>query len=636
MNEQEPSTLVLDAYLQADAPARVPRHQDFIAALRRLTTEQDASAARAWARRAVSPLLDYTSLLALRPFVVPRSREPVQGALRVAILGGPTTIQLRALIEILLEGEGIAAEIYEAEYGLFRQELLTPGSGLDLFRPQVVFLATSARDVTRHPGAGDGAAEVARIAEAETADWLGLWARASAAWNATVIQNNFDIAPGSTLLCHPAATQNYLERLNRMLVERAPSFVVVHDLRGLAASAGAPSWFDARFYFEFKLPCGAECLVAYAHSVVSALRAVVGRNKKVLVLDLDDTLWGGVVGDLGSGGIRLGQGSGEGEAFLAFQRHAKGLRERGVLLAVCSKNDEHRAREPFEKREDMILKLSDIACFIANWNNKADNIKAIAQELNLKLDALVFVDDNPAERAIVRRFVPDVAVPDMPADASGYVQALALHRYFETLVLTQEDAARTRYYADDARRRELASQATDLSSFLDSLHMRMTVAPIGELNIERATQLINKSNQFNLTTRRYTLAQVRDMASSADWRTLTFSLRDDLGDNGLISVILLRKRAETFDIDSWVMSCRVLQRGVEQLARNEIVALARAEGVVQLLGTYVPSARNAMVEHHFERLAFSPVAADDSPGSWCLRVDEATERLPHHIQREDD
>ena len=241
----------------------------------------------------------------------------------------------------------------------------------------------------------------------------------------------------TTRLRHPAARENYLERLNRLLAERAPAHVRLHDLRGLAAEAGARTWFDPRFYLEFKMPCGPECLVAYAHSVVSLLRAVVGKSKKVLALDLDNTLWGGVVGDLGAGGIALGQGSGEGEAFLAFQTYAREFRERGIVLVVCSKNDDDKAREPFEKRPDMVLKLDDISCFVANWQNKADNLRSIAERLDLGLDAFVFVDDNPAERALVRRFLPEVAVPDMPEDPAGYVQAVVLHRYFRDRLLHQ-------------------------------------------------------------------------------------------------------------------------------------------------------------------------------------------------------
>ena len=269
-----------------------------------------------------------------------------------------------------------------------------------------------------------------------------------------------------------------------MMSDHAPAYVILHDLQGIAAEAGARSWFDPRFYLEFKMPCGPDSLVSYAHSVFSLLRAILGRSKKVVVLDLDNTLWGGVVGDLGAGGIRLGQGSGEGEAFLAFQRYLNDLKQRGVILAVCSKNDEINAREPFEKRADMILKMSDIACFVANWENKADNLRTIADRLELKLDAFVFVDDNPAERAIIRQFLPEVAVPDIPEDVAGYVQALSLHRYFETVTFTGEDMARSRYYTENTRRKELASSSTDLNSFLLSLVMRMKVDRINDLNIQ--------------------------------------------------------------------------------------------------------------------------------------------------------
>ncbi len=485
--------------------------------------------------------------MALRRYMPTRKAgESTTAALRLAILGGSTTTQLRQFIEAFLASEGMDAEVYEGDYGLFRQEILTPGSGLDAFGPQVIFLATGARDVARFPAIEMDDEAVGRVAAEEFEDWSRLWETANARWNATVIQNNFEIAPGSVMghyrLRHPGAREHYLERLNQMMADRAPAYVVLHDLQGLAAEAGARSWFDPRFYLEFKMPCGPECLVAYAHSVFSLLRAVVGKSKKVLVLDLDNTLWGGVIGDLGPGGIRLGQGSGEGEAFLSFQKYVKELQRRGILLAVCSKNDDANAREPFEKRADMILRLADFSCFVANWENKADNLRTIAEWLELKLDSFVFVDDNPAERAIVRQFAPEVAVPDMPDDAAGYMQALALHRYFETVAFTREDTARSRYYSENAQRKEIAARSTDLNAFLASLAMRMKVEDINDLNLERVTQLVNKSNQFNLTTRRYTAAQVREIARSPEWLTLTFSLADNLGDNGLICAILLQKR----------------------------------------------------------------------------------------------
>jgi FkbH-like protein len=629
----------LEAFLQEDVAVRNPRWRTFLADLRAVVAAGGPEAARPWARRAVSPLADYGALLALAPFLGgAASPEP----LRLAILGGPTTAQLRRLVEVFLAGEGIPAEIFEGDFGLFRQEILTPGSALDVFRPQVVFLATGARDVARTPTLDLDTEAVARMAEAEVDDWALLWATANRKWNATVVQNNFEIAPGGVLghlaLRHPAAREHWLERLNGLMAQRAPAFVALHDLRGLAAEAGARAWYDARFYFEFRMPCGADCLVTYAHSVVAVLRAILGRSRKVLVLDLDNTLWGGVVGDAGAGGIHLGEGSGEGEAHLSLQRHARELRERGVLLAVCSKNDEAKAREPFEKRPDMVLGLGDFACFIANWENKADNLRTIARTLNLQLEALVLVDDNPAERALVRRLAPEVGVPDLPDDAAGYVQALAACRYFETVALTREDAARARYYADNARREALAAGSTDLGAFLASLGMRMAVAPVDAFNLERATQLINKSNQFNLTTRRYPVAQVRELAASPDWLTLTFSLRDALGDHGLISVLLARRDGDALDLDTWVMSCRVLQRGVEHFVRDELVAAARREGLGRIRGRYLPSARNGMVEDLFGRLGFGRVGTvgEEPPGAstWSLPIRDDLPPLPHAIERD--
>jgi FkbH-like protein len=570
----------------------------------------------------------------LRKEVRPRSMR----VLRLAILGGATTIQLRQLIEVFLAGEGIAADIYEGDYGLFRQEILTSGSQLDAFCPQFVFLATGARDVARYPAIDADLPTVENLAAAELADWAQLWETAHSRWNATLIQNNFETGLARVLghysLRHPAARTHYLGRLNRILAEQAPSFVVLHDVNGLAAEAGAANWFDPRFYHEFKMPCGADSLPTYAHSVVSLLRAALGRSKKVVVLDLDNTLWGGVVGDVGAGGIKLGPGSGEGEAFLAFQSYLKDLSSRGIVLAVCSKNDDAKAREPFERREDMLLKMPDIACFVANWENKADNLRKIAERLNVKLDSLVFVDDNPAERALVRRLLPEVAVPDMPDDPAGYLHALARHRYFETTSFTREDAARSRYYAADSRRQELAAGTSDLSSFLKSLGMRIKVEPIHDLNIERATQLVNKSNQFNLTTRRYTLAEIREIASDPEWHTLTFSLRDSLGDNGLISVILLRKQGDTMSVDTWVMSCRVLQRGVEQFTRNELVEFATKEGCGWIRGTYLPTGKNGLVANHYAELGFEPSGANDGQTFWRLAIARDVPPLSHFIQRE--
>jgi len=630
---------VIEAYLQADCAAGSVQFSLFMQALKKIGLSDGGELARVYAARAMTPRMSYSSALALRRWLLPaRGTSSAGQPLRLAILGGSTLTQLVQLVEAFLVAEGIAAEVFEADYGVYRQEILSPGSSLDAFQPQIVFLATGSGDISKLPTPGMSRDEVARLADDEVAGWASLWEAANRRWNATIIQNNFEMPAdgvfGHYALRHPAARENYLDRLNRMFAEIAPSYVVLHDTRGLAADTGSKHWFDPRFYFEAKMPCGAESLVTYAHSCVSLIRAMVGKSKKVLVLDLDNTLWGGQVGDVGAGGVRLGQGSAEGEAFLAFQQHVKQLRDRGIVLAVCSKNDEEKAREPFLAREDMVLGLTDISCFVANWRNKADNLRDIASRLDLGLDSFVFFDDNPVERALVRRLAPMVSVPDVPEDPAGYIAALAQNRYFEAVSFTKEDENRARYYTENASRREMDAQATDIESFLASLNMHARVETINVMNIERSAQLINKSNQFNLTTRRYTLPELRSMAQSGDWHTLTISLRDQFGDNGLISVILLQRQADTLLIDTWVMSCRVLQRGVEQFAYNQIVRLARSVGASRIRGTYIPTAKNSMVQNHYADLGFEPDGVDGQSTYWLLELRESLTPLATHIEPE--
>jgi FkbH-like protein len=641
MEPSPPDLAPLEAYVQADGEARLGLFDGFVRALKALAAAAGDAAAARWARRAVSPALDYSSLMKLRRFV--RAAAPADGApgaLRLAVLGGPTTTQLAALLETFLAAEDIACVVYEGDYGLFRQEILTPGSGLDRFRPQIVFIAAEARDVSSRPPLTASAEEAAAAAAAEADRWLSLWETAHRRWNCSVVSNTFVAEPwgelGHYAARHPASREFFLQELNLALGRRAPAYAALHDLRALVLEAGAARWYDPRFYLEAKMPCAPECLVAYAHSVMSLVRALRGRSRKVLALDLDDTLWGGCVGEAGPGGIVLGQGSAEGEAFLDFQRCAKSLRDRGILLAAVSKNDEAKALEPFERRQDMILKRSDFACFLANWNNKADNLRAVAARLNLGLDSIVFVDDNPIERALVRRLLPEVAVPDMPLDPSGRVRALAAHRYFETASLTAEDVKRADDYAQQARRADLAARSADLDSFLASLDMRATVEPVSDLNVERVAQLVNKSNQFNLTTRRRTAGEILALGADPDWDAFAVGLCDALGDSGLISVVFARRRGEELDVDTWLMSCRVLQRGVEEFVLNELVARARGRGCRLLRGAYAPTAKNGLVRDLYSRLGFRAAGEENGAALWELTIDGSLAPAPTRIRKGDD
>ena len=400
---------------------------------------------------------------------------------RLAVLGSFTTKQLVALIDLYLFAAGIDAEIYEADYGVFRQEILDPQSALYEFGPQIVFLATSWRDLVRQPKLNDDRDELARVVEAEQAEWHALWETLHARAGCQVIQNNFVLPALRSFANHelrqPGSLHRYLSATNQHLLDTPPPYVTIHDVDHLASLCGRWNWDDPRFVHQAKLPCSPEYLVDYAHSVASLVEAQLGLAKKCLVLDLDNTLWGGVIGDDGLGGIRLGQGDPEGEAFLAFQQYVKGLQRRGIILAVCSKNSDETAREVFEKHSEMVLRLQDISCFVANWDDKATNLRNIAATLNIGLNSLVFVDDNPAERAIVRRLVPEVAVPELPEDVTAYPRVLEQHRYFQVVSVGTEDFQRTEYYRSDSMRKSAQASAGDMRAYLRSLEMIARVGP---------------------------------------------------------------------------------------------------------------------------------------------------------------
>jgi len=624
----------LASLLSADASVRNANFRLISRALRALRAQSEARAA-VIARALFTIDCSYSQLQSLGKYIQPpASAKP----LKLAVLGGPTTTQLSSLIEGFLIAAGFAPDIYQCDFGLFRQELLLDDSGLARFQPDIIFLAVDESALARQPRPDSTHGDLADLVASETEDWQLLWKIAGDRWGALVIQNTFvsarEAAFGNLALTCPASARRFLAKLNDSLVDTSPDNVLIHDIGALVEEHGRRNWFDPRFSLIAKMPCSADCLVHYAASVAAQIKAVKGLSKKVLVLDLDHTLWGGIIGDDGIEGIRLGQGSGEGEAFLAFQQFALDLKNRGILLAICSKNDKSKALEPFEQCDDMILALDDISCFVANWQDKASNLRTIAATLNVGLDSMVFVDDNPAERALVRSLVPEVAVPEISADPAYYPQAVSRHRYFEMASFTLEDSQRADYYRANAQRSELQSSVGDIESFLKSLNMTARLSPIGLANIKRSAQLVNKSNQFNLTTRRYTEEELRRIASAADWTTLTISLKDRFGNNGLISVILLHQDGRDLIIDLWLMSCRVLLRGVEHLALERIVEVALARGCEWIVGQYIPTARNGMVADHYRNLGFiHHEAKDNTASTWRLSPLESLQVDQHFIER---
>ena len=376
----------------------------------------------------------------------------------------------------------------------------------------------------------------------------------------------------------------------------------------------------------YALPFADECVPLYAEHVLRVVGALRGRSRKVLVVDLDNTLWGGVVGEDGIDGIRLGQGDPRGEAFLSVQRAVLALKQRGVLLAVCSKNDEQVARKAIREHPEMLLRESDFSAFQINWTDKATNLQILAEGLSLGLDSFVFLDDNPFERAQVREFAPQVMVLELLSDPATYASVLMTAGLFEAVTFSQEDRTRVEQYAANTRRDSLRAQSCDLGAFLRSLGMEAIFTTGGEAGWPRFAQLINKSNQFNLTTRRYTETEIAALVADPATLTLQVRLVDQFGDNGMISAIIAVPAADAWVLDTWVMSCRVLGREVEHAVLNQIAAEARARGIRRLIGVYRPTERNGMVREHYAKLGFVCVAATEGEDRWVLELAQFTAR----------
>ena len=534
---------------------------------------------------------------------------------RLAILGSATVAHLLPAIRVAGLRRSIWIDGYEGEYGQYLQELVDPGSGLHAFKPSAVLFAFDAHHLCAGLSVGASAADTdAALAEIRNRV-QECWRRARSAFGCVILQQTvLPVHPpliGGNEHRLPGSRAAFVPRLNAMLRELADAQggetgaeIVGLDTR--AALDGLAAWHDPALWHRSKQDVTPAAAPFYGELVARLIAARQGRSFKALVLDLDNTIWGGVIGDDGLEGIVLGQGSASGEGFLAVQDYAREQGRRGVILAVCSKNDEANALEAFEKHPEMLLKRGDIACFMANWDDKATNIRRIAQQLNIGLDSLVFLDDNPFERNLVRQELPMVAVPEVPDDPALVAGILADAGYFEALAITDEDRERGVQYQGNLAREALKEATTDIEGYLRGLDMRLTWRPFDRIGLARTVQLINKTNQFNLTTRRYTEIDVQAVMDDPDAVGLQLRLLDRFGDNGIIAIVIGRKLPDTADflVDTWLMSCRVLGRQVEESTLNILAAEAQRLGADRMLGEYIPTRKNGMVRNHYEKLGF--------------------------------
>jgi len=531
-----------------------------------------------------------------------KAAAPFRRRCRIALLSGTMIDFLAPILQAQCFGAGIDAEIYIGPFNQYEQEIRHPDSGLTRFQPDVVVIATDWRSL----GLRDEEDSPGGIIGEHMLRLESLWREARQRLDATVIQFNYEAPPfdalGHLSAALPGGRGRLLRAINLALWEaaqRTPG-VVILDVDQIAARFGKDRWNDPVLWHTAKQYPSAEAMPALGHQLTALLRAILGLTSKCLALDLDGVLWGGVIGEDGLAGIQLGGGP-VGEAFVAFQRYLQSLTRTGALLAICSKNNPEDALLPFREHPEMVLRERDIAIFTANWKSKDENLREIAAALNIGLDAMVFVDDNPAERSRVRQRLPEVEVVDLPADPALYVSALSRLALFETLAITGEDRQRTASIQKNLERKTLEATAGSVDDYLAQLDIEVQLAPFDEANLPRIVQLINKTNQFNLTTRRRADAEVRALLAAGAY-TQAMRASDRFGDSGLTGVLIAIPEGGGLRVDTWLMSCRVLGRRLEEAMFAALVRYAAENHYTHITGEYIPTAKNSQVADLYDRL----------------------------------
>ena len=529
--------------------------------------------------------------------------------IKVALLGDSATQFLVQALRAIGYEAGYDLQIWEADFNQIERQVFDPTSELFEFNPELVILFHSSHKLLAKYNKSKPA-HYQLLAENRLEEINSIISAINSQLNAKIIYYNYseinDSVFGNYANKLEVSFQFQLRKLNYELMKLSTQVanLYVCDLSTLQNQFGKMVNFQTSVYINTEMVLSIDVLPFVAKETIDVIAAMNGHSKKCVILDLDNTVWGGIIGDDGIENIQIGS-LGIGKAFTEFQYWIKKLKNRGIIIAVCSKNTESVAKEPFEKHPDMVLRLDDIAVFIANWENKADNIRHIQSILNIGFDSMVFLDDNPFERNIVRENIPGITVPELPVDPADYLEYLYTLNLFETISYSNEDTERTKLYQVEAQRTILQQKFTNEDEFLESLNMLSLVEPFNKFNIPRVAQLSQRSNQFNLRTIRYTESDIELLSNSDNFYTFAFTLEDKFGDNGLICVVIMKKETEKkVFIDTWFMSCRVLKRGMEHFVLNTIANFAVEKGFEMIQGEYLPTAKNEMVKDHYQNLGF--------------------------------
>ncbi len=545
----------------------------------------------------------------------------------IAVLGGSTTNDFVKSLEIFLLSQGIEPSFYQSEYNRFWQDAMFDNPELEAFNPDIIYIHTSYRNIAAFlPSSSDSAEDIEKSIDERFNYFSKMWERIENVYHCPIIQNNFELPPyrlfGNRDFSDVHGGVNYITRLNAKFAQYADSHngFYIQDINYVAACFGLDKWFDDEAWYMYKYCCALAAVPYVSANLSHIIKSIFGKNKKVLALDLDNTLWGGVVGDDGVEGIEIGEETATAECYKAFQEYVKKQKDIGIMLTIASKNDYENAIAGLNHPEG-VLRPDDFIVIKANWETKDRNLDTTAKEMDLGIDSFVFADDNPTERALVGRSLPTVAIPEMNRP-SEYIRTIDRNGYFEVTNFSSDDLKRNDMYKANVKRAELSAEFTDYNEYLLSLDMKAEILPFSPVYMQRITQLTNKSNQFNLTTKRYTLQETENAASDGEHITLYGKMSDTFGDNGVVSVVIGKINGKVLDIELWLMSCRVLKKKMEYAMLDTLVENSRQKGIETIIGHYYPTAKNGMVKELYKDFGFTKTKEDENGNTeWELQTE---------------
>jgi FkbH-like protein len=568
------------------------------------------------------------------------SQNPNTIEKKIAILGGETTQNIKLILELFLLNYGISPIFYESEYNQWFEDGMFPNEELVSFEPDIIYICTCIRNITEFPTISDDMEAVNGKRNQVYSKFEGVWENLRNTYQCPIIQNNFEY-PFYRLMGNKDASDchgrvNFVTMLNCMFYQYAQNHdnFYICDVNYLSASYGLEKWSDPYYWHMYKYAVAVPAIPYLSFNVANIMKSIYGKNKKAFNLDLDNTLWGGIVGDDGADNIEIGQETPLAQTYSEFQEYLKLHKQLGVLLTINSKNEEDNALSGLT-RPDSVLHKEDFVNIKANWNPKSHNLLETAQEMMLLPESFVFVDDNPAERAIIAGQVEGAAVPEIE-EVEHYIQCIDKSGFFEVTVLSEDDLKRTEMYQKNAQRTQLQASFADYEDYLQSLEMKGEIREFASVYMSRIAQLTNKSNQFNLTTRRYTQAEIEEIAKNRDYLTLYGKLSDKFGDNGVVSVVigkLAENHHKELHIKLWLMSCRVLKRDMELAMMDELIERAKAASVQKVYGYYYPTAKNVMVKDFYALLGFTKLSEDEKGNiTWLFEIPDTYEKKQHVIK----